>query len=288
MFAKYRCHDIALNGPHIKLKKLFSSLQQWVFIWNGDNTREEPAHAQCKCITLISNVERLWILIGYFARNRKKMETPEINSVYSLLFDDSHLSSHLKFKLEAFRTGHRQLVHLAIHLFMQDGLGTAALWERPPSRQNNMASGSETEMKPFVTKFHGKAQLTSSEFMATFKKFDKDGECVRAIVLHKSHNNICWLGDSNTENYESVTIVLVLLVFQANSRYNSGRFLPTFAWESNTASTAANVVKNQVRLIRAETLDHYCTLYLYNSLRKRFETTVSKSAVFITITDQSR
>lgn len=30
-------------------------------------------------------------------------------------------------------------------------------------------------LKPFVTKFHGKAQLTSTEFMEVFRKYDKDG-----------------------------------------------------------------------------------------------------------------
>ncbi|PFX24943.1 calretinin-like [Stylophora pistillata] len=36
-----------------------------------------------------------------------------------------------------------------------------------------MASSQST--KPFVTKFHGKTQLTSTEFMEVFRKFDKDG-----------------------------------------------------------------------------------------------------------------
>lgn len=31
-------------------------------------------------------------------------------------------------------------------------------------------------MKPFVTKFHGKTQLTSTEFMEVFRKYDKDGK----------------------------------------------------------------------------------------------------------------
>ena len=41
-------------------------------------------------------------------------------------------------------------------------------------------------MKPFVTKFHGKAQLTSTEFMAVFRKYDKDGKFfVWLKILHK-------------------------------------------------------------------------------------------------------
>ena len=42
-------------------------------------------------------------------------------------------------------------------------------------------------MKPFVTKFHGKAQLTSTEFMAVFRKYDKDGKlCFVCLqMLHK-------------------------------------------------------------------------------------------------------
>ncbi|CAH3129941.1 unnamed protein product [Porites lobata] len=44
-------------------------------------------------------------------------------------------------------------------------------WER--CVVDDMASS--RGMKPFVTKFHGKAQLTSTEFMAVFRKYDKDG-----------------------------------------------------------------------------------------------------------------
>ena len=35
---------------------------------------------------------------------------------------------------------------------------------------------SRSGMKPFVTKFHGKTQLTSTEFMEVFRKYDKDGK----------------------------------------------------------------------------------------------------------------
>ena len=38
-----------------------------------------------------------------------------------------------------------------------------------------MAS-SRSRLKPFVTKFHGKTQLTSTEFMEVFRKYDKDGK----------------------------------------------------------------------------------------------------------------
>ena len=48
-----------------------------------------------------------------------------------------------------------------------------ALRSRVNSRK--MAS-SRSRMKPFVTKFHGKTQLTSTEFMEVFRKYDKDGK----------------------------------------------------------------------------------------------------------------
>ncbi|KAL9975306.1 hypothetical protein ACROYT_G012459 [Oculina patagonica] len=36
-------------------------------------------------------------------------------------------------------------------------------------------AASKSGMKPFLTKFHGKTQLTSTEFMEIFRKYDKDG-----------------------------------------------------------------------------------------------------------------
>ena len=44
-----------------------------------------------------------------------------------------------------------------------------------------MAS-SRSGLKPFVTKFHGKTQLTSTEFMEVFRKYDKDGKlCLNSV-----------------------------------------------------------------------------------------------------------
>lgn len=40
-------------------------------------------------------------------------------------------------------------------------------------------------LKPFVTKFHGKAQLTSTEFMEVFRKYDRDGKFV-LVRVHTS------------------------------------------------------------------------------------------------------
>jgi len=45
-----------------------------------------------------------------------------------------------------------------------------------------MAS-SRSGMKPFVTKFHGKTQLTSTEFMEVFRKYDKDGKLCRIFIF---------------------------------------------------------------------------------------------------------
>ena len=54
-----------------------------------------------------------------------------------------------------------------------------ALRSRGNSRK--MAS-SRSGMKPFVTKFHGKTQLTSTEFMEVFRKYDKDGKlCLNSV-----------------------------------------------------------------------------------------------------------
>lgn len=49
---------------------------------------------------------------------------------------------------------------------------------RLKDNSRKMAS-SRSGMKPFVTKFHGKTQLTSTEFMEVFRKFDKDGKLWR-------------------------------------------------------------------------------------------------------------
>lgn len=51
------------------------------------------------------------------------------------------------------------------------------LWQGAALKVNSrkMAS-SRSGMKPFVTKFHGKTQLTSTEFMEVFRKYDKDGK----------------------------------------------------------------------------------------------------------------
>ena len=52
-------------------------------------------------------------------------------------------------------------------------------------------------MKPFVTKFHGKTKLTSTEFMAIFRKYDKDGELffVWLQTLHISSVNPAAAGE---------------------------------------------------------------------------------------------
>ena len=53
--------------------------------------------------------------------------------------------------------------------------------QRRGDNSRKMAS-SRSGLKPFVTKFHGKTQLTSTEFMEVFRKYDKDGKlCLNSV-----------------------------------------------------------------------------------------------------------
>ena len=41
-------------------------------------------------------------------------------------------------------------------------------------------------VKPFVTSFQGKTQITSNDFLVIFKKFDKDGRyctCINEVLF---------------------------------------------------------------------------------------------------------
>lgn len=74
---------------------------------------------------------------------------------------------------------------------------TPNLLSRTTQEQYSTLMASSRGMKPFVTKFHGKTKLTSTEFMAIFRKYDKDGELffVWLQTLHISSVNPAAAGE---------------------------------------------------------------------------------------------
>lgn len=111
------------------------------------------------------------------------MSIVDYRSNHCLIFEYTDAKSQLSTKVNSGRV---------YHIYT-----TPNLLSRTTQEQYSTLMASSRGMKPFVTKFHGKTKLTSTEFMAIFRKYDKDGELffVWLQTLHISSVNPAAAGE---------------------------------------------------------------------------------------------